>query len=120
MLNYGLTNREVPDFRIAQYSNSNDDISTRQLSLNSFFRDGSGRFFSNLNETSYSGSVDYNTNLKTGKIGTMLKAGIYTQRRDRIFDSRQFIYGPITATIYSQNTLKLIWLKIKLVKKDCI
>ena len=104
VLNYGLTNREVPDFRIAQYSNSNDDISTRQLSLNSFFRDGSGRFFSNLNETSYSGSVDYNTNLKTGKIGTMLKAGIYTQRRDRIFDSRQFIYGPITATIYSQNT----------------
>lgn len=104
VLNYGYTNRQVPDFRIAQYSYTTGDLSTRQLAVNSFFRDGSGRFFSNLNETSYSGSVDYNTNIKTGKIGTMLKAGIYDQYRERIFDSRQFVYGPLTAYVTSQST----------------
>jgi CRISPR/Cas system CMR-associated protein Cmr5 small subunit len=45
VLNYGFTNRQVPDFRIAQYSYTSDDISTRQLNVNPFFRDGSGRFF---------------------------------------------------------------------------
>lgn len=104
VLNYGYTNRQVPDFRIAQYSFTTGDLSTRQLAVNSFFRDGSGRFFSNLNETSYSGSIDYNTNIKTGNVGTMLKLGIYNQHRERVFDSRQFVYGPLTTLIYSDKT----------------
>ena len=33
----------------------------------------------------------------------MLKMGIYTQRRDRVFDSRQFVYGPLSKIIYSQK-----------------
>ncbi|MCX8483567.1 MAG: TonB-dependent receptor plug domain-containing protein [Crocinitomicaceae bacterium] len=117
VLNYGLTNRQVPDFRIAQYSYTSDDITTRQLNVNPFFRDGSGRFFSNLDETSYSGSVDYNTNLKTGKVGTMLKLGIYTQRRDRVFDSRQFIYGPLTATVYSLHEPEIDLAENKITEK---
>lgn len=104
VLNYGYTNREVPDFRIAQYSFTTDDITTRQLNVNPFFRDASGRFFSNLVETSYSGSLDYNTKINTGKVGTMLKLGVYSQHRDRVFDSRQFVYGPLTSIIYSGKT----------------
>lgn len=117
VLNYGLTNREVPDFRIAQYSYTTGDLSTRQLAVNPFFRDASGRFFSNLNETSYSGSVDYNTNLETGKVGTMMKTGIYTQRRDRVFDSRQFIYGPLTKTIYTLNEPEIDLAENKITEK---
>ena len=104
VLNYGYTNREVPDFRIAQYSFTTDDITTRQLNVNPFFRDASGRFFSTLVETSYSGSLDYNTKINTGKVGTMLKLGVYSQHRDRVFDSRQFVYGPLTSIIYSGKT----------------
>lgn len=102
VLNYGSTARKVPDFRIAQYSISEGDISTRQLVINPFFRDGSGRFFSNLNENSSSASVDYSTLRKTGKLTWILKSGAYVQHRSRVFNSRQFIYGPLTGGFYSQ------------------
>ncbi|MEI8101140.1 MAG: carboxypeptidase regulatory-like domain-containing protein, partial [Bacteroidota bacterium] len=79
VLNYGNTVRQVPDFRIAQYSVSEGDVSTRQLVINPFFRDGSGRFFSTLNENSSSASVDYSTLRKMGKLTWILKTGAYAQ-----------------------------------------
>ena len=102
VLNYGNTVRQVPDFRIAQYSVSEGDVSTRQLVINPFFRDGSGRFFSTLNENSSSASVDYSTLRKMGKLTWILKTGAYVQHRSRVFNSRQFIYGPLTGGLYSQ------------------
>lgn len=102
VLNYGSTVRKVPDFRIAQYSVSEGDLSTRQMVINQFFRDGTGRFFSNLNENSSSASLDYSTLRKTGKLTWILKTGAYVQHRSRVFNSRQFIYGPITGGFFSQ------------------
>lgn len=104
VINYGSTKRQVPDFRIAQYSISENDINTRMLSFNPFFRDGSGRFFSNLNENTMSNSVDYSKTWNVKKLSITLKTGLFIQHRSRDFASRQFIYGPLTTVLTSQKT----------------
>lgn len=55
-----------------------------------------------MNENSSSASLDYSTLRKTGKLTWILKTGAYVQHRSRVFNSRQFIYGPITGGFFSQ------------------
>jgi hypothetical protein len=95
VLNFGNTYRAVPDFRIANYALPDGDAANRQLVLNAFFNAGTGRFFSNMSETNVSASVDYAYNLAKGKTNHQLKTGVFTQRRNRNFQSRQFVYAPV-------------------------
>jgi len=103
MLNYGSIKRDIPDYRIAQYGIQEG---TRYLVLNDFFNNGSGRFFSTLNEQTYSGSVDVQHSIKTGKVVNNLKTGIFVQRRNRDFNSREFVYGPLGKQVIST---KPVW-----------
>lgn len=102
LMNYGNTNRQIPDFRIGQYSTIEDN---RYLILNDFFNAGSGRFFSNLNENTFSGSADVQHSFQTDKLTTNLKYGIFYQTRNRSFASREFVYGPVGKTIISDRTI---------------
>ncbi len=101
VLNYGNTNREIPDFRIANYALPGQ--TDRQLVINPFFNTGTGRFFSNLDEQTYSASVDYGYTIKAGKNTHVMKTGAYLQNRNRTFLSRQFVYGPMGTSLYSNN-----------------
>ncbi len=95
LVNYGNTSRQIPDFRIAQYAVIDGE---RSLSLNDFFNNGSGRFFSKMNENTLSSSVDmmHNFKFKTlPKLLTNFKYGVFRQQRMRTFTSRNFVYGPI-------------------------
>jgi TonB-dependent receptor len=100
-LNYGSTKRSVPDYRIAQYSTIDD---TRYLVLNDFFNAGSGRFFSDLTESTMSAGADILHTVKTGKLINNLKTGLFTQHRERDFKSREFIYGPVGRVVVSNRT----------------
>lgn len=100
LVNYGNTHREVPDFRIAQYALIEQD---RFLVLNDFFNAGSGRFFSNLNENTFSASADMQHTFETGKITSNIKYGVFRQVRNRTFKSREFVYGPVGKTVLSKN-----------------
>jgi hypothetical protein len=95
VLNFGNTYRAVPDFRIANYAIPEGDVSNRQLVLNAFFNAGTGRFFSFMNETNMSGSVDFTHNIAKGKTNHQLKTGLFVQNRNRDFQSRQFVYAPV-------------------------
>jgi TonB-dependent receptor len=101
LVNYGNTNREIPDFRIAQYATF--DKTDRYLVLNDFFNAGSGRFFSDLNENTLSASADIKHSFETGKMITNLKYGLFSQQRNRKFTSREFVYGPVGKVVASQN-----------------
>lgn len=101
LLNYGNTNREVPDFRIGQYASIDG---TRYLVLNDFFNAGSGRFFSNLNENTFSASGDVQHSIQLDKLTTNIKYGLFYQNRNRQFASREFVYGPVGKTIVSDRT----------------
>lgn len=100
LVNYGNTHREIPDFRIAQYATIED---TRYLVLNDFFNAGSGRFFSNLDENTFSASADMQHSLNTGKLNHNIKYGIFRQTRSRVFKSREFVYGPVGKAIISNR-----------------
>lgn len=100
LVNYGNTHREIPDFRIAQYATIED---TRYLVLNDFFNAGSGRFFSNLDENTFSASADMQHSLNTGKLNHNIKYGIFRQTRSRVFKSREFVYGPVGKAVISNR-----------------
>ncbi len=100
LVNYGNTHREIPDFRIAQYATIED---TRYLVLNDFFNAGSGRFFSNLNENTFSASAEMQHTLTTGKTTNNIKYGLFRQTRARIFNSREFVYGPVGKAVISNR-----------------
>ncbi len=100
LVNYGNTHREIPDFRIAQYATIED---TRYLVLNDFFNAGSGRFFSNLDENTFSASADMQHSFNTGKLNHNIKYGIFRQTRSRVFKSREFVYGPVGKAIISNR-----------------
>lgn len=102
LTNYGMTNREIPDFRIAQYASFGPG--ERYFVTNDFFNAGSGRFFSNLSENTFSASADISHNFRTGSVSTTLKYGGFNQIRNRTFKSREFVYGPVGKTIKSDNT----------------
>lgn len=93
VLNFGNTYRAVPDFRIAQYALP--DKSDRQLVLNAFFNAGTGRFFSFMNENNVSASTDYTHYLSSEKTHHIVKTGVFSQSRNRDFQSRQFVYAPV-------------------------
>ncbi len=105
LVNYGATKRQIPDFRIAQYSLPENDSTQRNLVYNQFFYAGSGRFFSTMFENTVSASVDYSSSFKSGKWDHIFKTGFFIQDRTRDFDSRQFAYGPLAFTNpkFSQN-----------------
>lgn len=91
LVNYGSTKREIPDYRIAQYSTVEN---SRSLVFNDFFNSGSGRFFSNMNEGVLSSSIDLSRSIYVAGIKNNLKVGLFYQDRQRNFASREFVYGP--------------------------
>lgn len=101
LANIGNTMRQVPDFRIAQYATFNE--SDRYLVTNDFFNAGSGRFFSSLNETTKSGSLEIKHNLSSKKLKSDLKYGLFSQQRNRDFNSREFVYGPVGKVVKSND-----------------
>ena len=52
----------------------------------------SGKFFSILKETSWSGSLNYTQPFKIAKIKNEAKIGAYYQERDRTFNGRNYLY----------------------------
>ena len=95
VLNFGNTYRSVPDFRIANYALPDGLRENRQLVTNAFFNAGTGRFFSDMNETNVSGSADYSYGFSKGKTNHQVKTGVFIQNRNRDFKSRQFVYAPV-------------------------
>ncbi len=91
-VNYSNVNRQIPDYRIINYTKT-PDFDNYQLALGDFFNSSTGRFASNLNENLYGGSVDISKQFDTEKLKTDVKAGVFTQQRDRTFWGRSFVYN---------------------------
>jgi len=90
-LNYGNVRREIPDYRIANYTAS-PDFPDYRLQLGDFFNSSTGRFASNVNENLYGGQVELSKKFRSEKLTTEIKAGYFVQLRDREFGARNFVY----------------------------
>jgi TonB-dependent receptor len=101
LVNYGTILRQMPDFRIAQYATFGPG--DRYFVTNDFFNSGSGRFFSNLTERTFSASADVQHTVQIKKLTSNIKYGAFVQNRERDFTSREFVYGPVGKTVKSDN-----------------
>lgn len=91
-VNYSNIKREVPDYRIVNYTLT-PDFENYRLSIGDFFNTSTGRFASNLNESLYGGNFELSKQLLGKNIKTELKAGAFYQKRDRTFYGRSFVYN---------------------------
>lgn len=89
---YSNVLREVPDYRIVNYTKT-PSSDRYGLALGDFFNSSTGRFASKLNENLVSGNVDVSKQFNTGNIRTEVKLGYYYQTRNRTFFGRSFVYG---------------------------
>jgi TonB-dependent receptor len=101
--NYSNVRRSVPDYRIASYTIT-PDFEEYQLQRGDFFNSSSGRFTSNLKEGVAGGELELEKELNCTGIKTEIKAGVYTQSRDRSFESRNFVYQGNQPSNLTYNT----------------
>ncbi len=91
-VSYSNVMREVPDYRIVNYTKT-PDFSEYRLYLGDFFNSSTGRFASKLNENLVGGNVDLSKQFNNGNVRTDVKIGYSNQDRSRDFSSRSFVYG---------------------------
>ncbi|WP_421799707.1 TonB-dependent receptor domain-containing protein [Haliscomenobacter sp.] len=100
-VNYSKISRNIPDYRIVNYSNVDpaSEPENYYIAPGDFFNTSSGRFFSNLSENVSGATVELAKSLKgKTKIKTELKLGGFIQNRNREFESRNFVYNGISAS----------------------
>jgi TonB-dependent receptor len=91
-VNYANIRRDVPDYRIVNYTKTPDDEQYR-LALGDFFNTSTGRFASNLNERLAGGTLELAKQFDGKLVKTEVKAGFFLQDRNRSFSSRSFVYN---------------------------
>lgn len=95
IVNYGIINRTMPDYKIATYGGGVDEETGNiryGLGFGNQFSQASGKFFSKLNEKMLSGNIDVSKQFKIGSTKNEFKIGGYYQTRDRDFTSSRFSY----------------------------
>ena len=91
-LSYSNILREIPDYRIVNYTKT-PDFPNYRLALGDFFNNSTGRFTSKLNENLLGGNIDVSKQLSIGNVKTDVKLGYFYQNRNRNFSGRSFVYG---------------------------
>lgn len=110
VLGYSDITREIPDFRRLRYnrvpSPNNENPYIAFLTTNASPNDA-GRFYSNLDESVYSGSVDFSLPLDIKGKKSTLKFGYYNQTRARDFNVR--VLGNVinSTTYFNPDLLRL-------------
>ncbi|HEY8387659.1 MAG TPA: TonB-dependent receptor [Parasegetibacter sp.] len=90
-LNYTLTFRDQPDYRILPYSKSLDDVDNKAVPFGVSLRD-TYRFWSELREDNFGGQLNYSHRVNWfGERGNV-KAGVSGQYKLRDFSTRIFRY----------------------------
>ncbi len=91
-VSYSNIKRQVPDYRIVNYTKT-PDLPEYRLYLGDFFNSSTGRFSSTLNENLVGANLDLNKQFNMGTVRTDVKVGYSYQIRNRDFSSRTFVYG---------------------------
>jgi hypothetical protein len=90
-VNYGLTLRDQPDYRVLPYAKSLTDVDNKDVSMRVVLRD-TYRFWSDLTEHAVGGNVNYSVPVTIGGDKSTLKAGLFAQNKYRDFSTRIFRY----------------------------
>jgi TonB-dependent receptor len=91
-VSYSNVLREVPDYRIANYTKT-PDFTNYRVNFGDFFNSSAGRFASKLNENLLGGNIDFSKEFSIGSVKTDVKVGYFYQDRQRSFAGRSFVYA---------------------------
>jgi len=98
-LNYSLIKRDQPDLRNIMYGSSNGTYSL----IDNFTR----RFYSDLQENIYGGSVSFTMPFDVFGRKSSFKAGVLKQSRFRDFNARVFLYEPASFAEFDNSKSRL-------------
>lgn len=97
-VNYTLTARNQPDYRVLPYAKNIDDINDKNISSKVVLRD-TYRFWSDLYDNAFGSNVNYSLPISLFSEKQILKAGLFGQYKIREFDTRIFRYEQASSTL---------------------
>lgn len=109
-VNYGLTLRDQPDYRVLPYAKNISDVPNKDVPMQVVLRD-TYRFWSDLTEHAIGTNLNYSLPVTLFGDKSTFKAGVLGQRKYRDFSTRIFRYEPASANtateIYSYPPEKI-------------
>jgi TonB-dependent receptor len=109
-VNYGLTLRDQPDYRVLPYAKSISDLENKDEPMRVVLRD-TYRFWSELTEHAVGGNVNYSVPVTIAGDKSIFRAGVLTQNKFRDFSTRIFRYEAASSStspeIYSYPADKI-------------
>lgn len=105
-LNYTLTQRNQPDYRVLPYSKSLDDVDKSSVPMTVVLRD-TYRFWSELTDHAIGANVNYQQPLKILGRRSAFKTGLSSQFKTRDFSTRIFRYEAAVSSMFNQELLKM-------------
>lgn len=103
-LNYTLTHRNQPDYRVLPYSKSLDEIDDKATPMTVVLRD-TYRYWANLTDHAIGGNVNYQHPVTVfGEMATF-KSGLAGQFKNRDFSTRIFRYESAVSSKFNQALL---------------
>ncbi len=97
-INYSLTARSQPDYRVLPYAKNIDELNDKSASFKVVLRD-TYRFWSELNDNAFGGQLNYTLPITFFNQKQQLKAGLMGQYKIRNFATRIFRYEQASATL---------------------
>lgn len=105
-LNYTLTARDQPDYRVLPYAKNIDDHSDKTIAMKAIMRD-TYRFWSELYDNAFGASLNYQQPLTLAGNPATFKTGLASQYKLRDFSTRIFRYQPTRAADFNNMLLEL-------------
>ena len=105
-LNYTLTARDQPDYRVLPYAKNIDDHSDKTVAMKAIMRD-TYRFWSELYDNAFGATINYQQPISIAGNSATFKAGLATQYKLRDFSTRIFRYQPTRAAEFNNLLLEL-------------
>jgi TonB-dependent receptor len=105
-LNYAFTKKDQPDYRAQPFQKSIGDATNKDVAATITLRN-TYRFWSDLNENTFGGKVDYSKSLNWGNTSSNFKAGVLAQYKTRSFSARAFRYEQASGVNFNSSLLTL-------------
>lgn len=102
-VNYALTARNQPDYRVLPYSKNEDELNDKNIPFRAVWRD-TYRFWSDLYDNAFGGNLNYTLPVTLGNHRQLFKAGLLGQYKLRDFRTRIFRYEPASNTLNPELT----------------
>ena len=91
-LNFAFTKKDQPDYRSQPYQKNISQVNDKSVPYTIALKNTLIVFWSELDENTLGGKVDYSKPLKWGNTTSSLKAGVLAQYKIRDFGARAFRY----------------------------